>query len=202
MPDTSDAILCQLCEEEMRDYEDLDKFGLYESGKKVTAEPEILFARLNPDDIMKRVEEIRAAQKAEYEKENGITAEEAESAEKENDDSVIDIDPKETITYDDFSKLQLQVGEIIACEAVPKSKKLLCSKVKIGSCVRQILSGIKTSYSPEEMVGKKVMVLVNLQPREIAGLMSEGMILCAEDAEGKLAIMVPDRDMPAGAEIC
>ncbi len=202
MPDTSDAILGQLCEEEMRDYEDLDKFGLYESGKKVTAEPEILFARLNPDDIMKRVEEIRAAQKAEYEKENGISAEEAESAEKENDDSVIDIDPKETITYDDFSKLQLQVGEIIACEAVPKSKKLLCSKVKIGSSVRQILSGIKASYSPEEMVGKKVMVLVNLQPREIAGLMSEGMILCAEDAEGKLAIMVPDRDMPAGAEIC
>ena len=202
MPDTSDAILGQLCEEEMRDYEDLDKFGLYESGKKVTAEPEILFARLNPDDIMKRVEEIRAAQKAEYEKENGISAEEAESAEKENDDSVIDIDPKETITYDDFSKLQFQVGEIIACEAVPKSKKLLCSKVKIGSSVRQILSGIKASYSPEEMVGKKVMVLVNLQPREIAGLMSEGMILCAEDAEGKLAIMVPDREMPAGAEIC
>ncbi len=202
MPDTSDAILGQLCEEEMRDYEDLDKFGLYESGKKVTAEPEILFARLNPDDIMKRVEEIRAAQKAEYEKENGISAEEAESAEKENDDSVIDIDPKETITYDDFSKLQLQVGEIIACEAVPKSKKLLCSKVKIGSSVRQILSGIKASYSPEEMVGKKVMVLVNLQPREIAGLMSEGMILCAEDAEGKLAIMVPDREMSAGAEIC
>ena len=202
MPDTSDAILGQLCEEEMRDYEDLNKFGLYESGKKVTAEPEILFARLNPDDIMKRVEEIRAAQKAEYEKENGISAEEAESAEKENDDSVIDIDPKETITYDDFSKLQLQVGEIIACEAVPKSKKLLCSKVKIGSSVRQILSGIKASYSPEEMVGKKVMVLVNLQPREIAGLMSEGMILCAEDAEGKLAIMVPDREMPAGAEIC
>ena len=202
MPDTSDAILCQLCEEEMRDYDDLDKFGLFESGKKVTEEPEILFARLNPDDIMKRVEEIRAAQKAEYEKENGVSAEEADSADEKNDDNVIDIDPKETITYDDFSKLQLQVGEIIACEAVPKSKKLLCSKVKIGSSVRQILSGIKASYSPEEMVGKKVMVLVNLQPREIAGLMSEGMILCAEDAEGKLAIMVPDREMPAGAEIC
>ncbi|MBR6908870.1 MAG: methionine--tRNA ligase, partial [Lachnospiraceae bacterium] len=201
MPETADAILAQLCETGKRDYEDLDKFGLFESGKKVTAEPEILFARLVPEEIMKKVEEIRAAQKAEYEKENGITAEDANASE-ESDADVIDIDPKDIITYDDFSKLQLQVGEIVKCEAVPKSKKLLCSQVKIGSKTRQILSGIKASYSPEEMVGKKVMVLVNLQPREIAGLTSEGMILCAEDAEGKLAIMVPDRPMPAGAEIC
>ena len=202
MPETADAILAQLCETEKRDYEDLDKFGLFESGKKVTSEPEILFARLVPEEIMKKVEEIRAAQKAEYEKENGIAPSDSADSNNETDEDVIDIDPKDIITYDDFSKLQLQVGEIVKCEAVPKSKKLLCSQVKIGSKTRQILSGIKASYSPEEMVGKKVMVLVNLQPREIAGLTSEGMILCAEDAEGKLAIMVPDRPMPAGAEIC
>ncbi|MCR4618234.1 MAG: methionine--tRNA ligase [Lachnospiraceae bacterium] len=200
MPETADAILAQLGGSEKRDYDDLDKFGLLASGTKVTAEPETLFARLNIEDIMKRVEEIRAAQKAEYERENGVTAEEG-SKEAASDDA-IDIEPKDIITYDDFAKLQLQVGEIISCEAVPKSKKLLCSRVKIGSKVRQILSGIKANYSPEEMVGKKVMVLVNLQPREIAGLTSEGMILCAEDAEGKLAIMVPEREMPAGAEIC
>ncbi|MCQ2494329.1 MAG: methionine--tRNA ligase subunit beta, partial [Lachnospiraceae bacterium] len=127
----------------------------------------------------------------------GITPE-AEKVE----EPVIDIEPKETITYDDFAKLQFQVGEIIACEAVPKSKKLLKNTVKIGSQVKTILSGIKSSYSPEEMVGKKVMVLVNLQPRAIAGEMSEGMLLCAEDADGNLALMTPEKAMPAGAEIC
>ena len=202
MPDTADAILSQLSVSGKRDYDELDKFGLFESGTKVTAEPETLFARLNPEDIMKRVEEIRAAQKAEYERENGAAVEEDGAADSKKDAPVIDIEPKEIITYDDFAKLQLQVGEIIACEEVPKSKKLLCSQVRIGSQVRQILSGIKADYSPADMVGKKVMVLVNLQPREIAGRMSEGMILCAEDADGKLAIMVPDKNMPAGAEIC
>ena len=143
---------------------------------------------------MKKVEEIRAAQKAEYERENGISPEDKE-------EPVIDIEAKPEIEYDDFAKLQLQVGEIIACEEVKKSKKLLCSKVKIGSGVRQIVSGIKAYYKPEEMVGKKVMVLVNLKPREIAGVMSEGMLLCAEDAEGNLALMVPEKQMPSGAEI-
>ena len=195
MPETAEAILAQLTADK-RDYDELDKFGLYESGKKVTDSPKILFARQDLAVIMEKVAEIQAAQKAEYEKENGITPE----AEKE-EEPVIDIEPKELVTYDDFAKLQFQVGEIIACEAVPKSKKLLCSKVKIGSQVRQILSGIKSTYSPEEMVGKKVMVLVNLQPREIAGLTSEGMLLCAEDENGVLSLMTPEKKMPAGAEI-
>ena len=116
--------------------------------------------------------------------------------------NIIDIEPKEEISYDDFAKLQFQVGEIIACEAVPKSKKLLCSQVRVGSRVRQIVSGIKAHYSPEEMVGKKVMVLVNLKPATLAGVLSEGMLLCAEDAEGNLALMTPEKEMPAGAEIC
>ena len=118
------------------------------------------------------------------------------------EDSGIDLEAKPEITYDDFVKLQFQVGEIIKCEAVPKSKKLLCSQVKIGSQVRQILSGIKAYYSPEEMVGKKVMVVTNLKPAKLAGMVSEGMILCAEDAEGSLALMTPEKSMPAGAEIC
>ena len=196
MPETADAILAQV-NAEKRDFDDLDKFGLYESGCKVTDAPQILFARQDINVIMEKVAEIQAAQKAEYERENGITPE-AEKVE----EPVIDIEPKETITYDDFAKLQFQVGEIIACEAVPKSKKLLKNTVKIGSQVKTILSGIKSSYSPEEMVGKKVMVLVNLQPRAIAGEMSEGMLLCAEDADGNLALMTPEKVMPAGAEIC
>ena len=190
MPGTAEKIAEQL-NTSLRDFDELDKFGLYESGNKVTDKPEILFARVDMDEVAKREEELREAM---------IKAN--APAEEENDADVIDIDPKDTITYDDFAKLQFQVGEIIACEEVPKSKKLLCSKVKIGSKVHQILSGIKAYYSPEDMVGKKVMVLVNLQPKEIAGLKSEGMILCAEDAEGKLAIMVPEKEMPAGAEIC
>ena len=210
LPETADVILKQLGEEQLRDYEDLDKFGLYESGKKVTEEPETLFARLNIEDIMKKVEEIRAAQRAEYERENGLTPGSAD-AESQNDGTgkaseaesgdAIDLEPRDQITYDDFAKLQLQVGEIISCEEVPKSKKLLCSQVKIGSKTRQILSGIKSGYSAEEMVGKKVVVLTNLAPRQIAGLTSEGMLLCAEDAEGKLSLLSVDRDMPAGAEI-
>ena len=208
MPETAQKILMQLRGTE-RDYDLLDEFGLTAPGTRVTQEPEMLFARLDINEIMKEVEKIREAQKAEYEKENGITAgkdsDHADSGNDSNstsDDAVIDIEAKEEITYDDFAKLQFQVGEIIACEEVKKSKKLLCSKVKIGSQVRQILSGIKSNYTPEEMVGKKVMVLVNLKPREIAGMMSEGMLLCAEDSDGKLSLMTPEKTMPAGAEIC
>ena len=203
MPETSDKILMQLHGTE-RDYDLLDEYGLTAPGTRVTQEPKMLFARLDVKEIMAEVEKIRAAQKAEYEKENGITAGQDSSAEAAgaSDEAVIDIEKKPEITYDDFARLQLQVGEIIACEEVKKSKKLLCSKVKIGSEVRQILSGIKSCYKPEEMVGKKVMVLVNLKPREIAGMMSEGMLLCAEDAEGNLSLMTPEKSMPAGAEIC
>ncbi|MBQ7481773.1 MAG: methionine--tRNA ligase [Lachnospiraceae bacterium] len=193
MPDTANRILMQLHGTE-RDYDLLNEYGLMASGTIVTQEPEMLFARLDLNEIMKKVEEIRAAQKAEYERENGISPEDKE-------EPVIDIEAKPEIEYDDFAKLQLQVGEIIACEEVKKSKKLLCSKVKIGSGVRQIVSGIKAHYKPEEMVGKKVMVLVNLKPREIAGVLSEGMLLCAEDAEGNLALMIPEKPMPSGAEI-
>ena len=154
------------------------------NGGSVTDKPEILFARLDLEEVMKKVEELHPA-----------VVEEAA------DEAVIDIEPKEEITFDDFGKMQFQVGEIIACEEVPKSKKLLCSQVKIGSQVKQIVSGIKAHYKPEEMVGKKVMVLVNLKPAKLAGVLSEGMLLCAEDAEGNLALMTPEKDMPAGAEI-
>ncbi len=143
---------------------------------------------------MAKVEEIQAAQRAEYERENGIVA--------EAEEEVIDIEKKPEITYDDFAKLQFRVGKIIKCEEVPKSKKLLCSQVKIGSEVKQIVSGIKQYYSAEEMVGKKVMVLTNLKPATLAGVVSEGMLLCAEDAEGNLALLAPEKDMPSGAEIC
>ena len=171
----------------------MDKFGLYESGNKVTETPEILFARLDMKEVAAKEEEIRQAMIAA----SHIT----ENAEPE-EEAVIDIETKPEISYDDFAKLQFQVGEIIACEAVPKSKKLLCSQVKIGSTVKQIVSGIKAYYTPEEMVGKKVMVLVNLKPATLAGVLSEGMLLCAEDAEGNLALMKPEKDMPSGAEIC
>mgnify|MGYP000405995426 CR=1 FL=1 len=140
-------------------------------------------------------QQVIAENIAKKEEEERIAREKAEQ-------EAIDIEPKTEIEYDDFAKMQFQVGEIISCEAVPKSKKLLCSQVKIGSQVRQIVSGIKAHYSPEEMVGKKVMVLVNLKPAKLAGVMSEGMILCAEDAEGNLALVTPEKNMPAGAEIC
>ena len=196
MPETADAILAQIGDG-VRDYATLNTFGARANDVKVTDAPKILFARQDLAVILEKVAEIQAAQKAEYERENGITPE----PEKE-EEPVIDIEAKPEISYDDFAKLQFQVGEIIACEAVPKSKKLLCSQVKIGSQVKQIVSGIKAHYSPEEMVGKKVMVLVNLAPRAIAGVTSEGMLLCAEDAEGNLALMTPEKKMPAGAEIC
>ena len=194
MPETAAKIAAQL-NTSLRGFEQLEQFGLYESGTKVTDTPEILFARLDLKDVAAKEEEIAAAQRAEAAAEAGVGEEVVEEA-------VIDIEPKEEISYEDFAKLQFQVGEIIACEAVPKSKKLLCSQVKIGSQVKQIVSGIKAHYSPEEMVGKKVMVLVNLKPAKLAGVLSEGMLLCAEDAEGNLALMKPEKEMPSGAEIC
>ena len=200
LPETAEKIVKQL-NTTLRVYDDLDLFGLYESGNKVTDTPEILFARLDAKEIMPKVEEIVAAQKAEFEAEQKKLAGVIEDEEK-TEEAVIDIEPKAEIEYDDFMKMQFQVGEIIACEAVPKSKKLLCSQVKIGSQVKQIVSGIRKQYSPEEMVGKKVMVLVNLKPAKLAGVVSEGMLLCAEDENGELALMVPENKMPSGAEIC
>ncbi len=191
MPETAEKIAKQL-NTELRDFDTLEQFGLYESGKKVTDQPEILFARLDMKEVAKKEEELEAEMAARAKK-----AEEEEKAEEG-----IDIEAKPEISYEDFSKLQFQVGEIISCEAVPKSKKLLCSQVKISSQVKQIVSGIKAHYSPEEMVGKKVMVLVNLKPAKLAGVLSEGMLLCAEDAEGNLSLMTPEKTMPAGAEIC
>ena len=190
MPSTAKKIAQQL-NTSVRSFEDCEKFGLYESGNKVTAEPEILFARLKVEEVMEKVNAMYAERKAQAAAENGEAAEE----------NVIDIEPKEEITFDDFAKMQFQIGEIIKCEEVPKSKKLLCSQVRIGSQVKQIVSGIKQHYSAEEMVGKKVMVLVNLKPAKLAGVLSEGMLLCAEDAEGNLALLTPEKDMPAGAEI-
>ena len=186
MPETTERILTQLSAED-RTLEDLNTFGLYPSGNKVTEKPEILFARLDLKEVMEKVAELHPP-KAE------------EPAEEKED--VIDMEAKPEITFDDFEKLQFQVGKIISCEEVKKSKKLLCSQVQIGSQVRQIVSGIKAHYSAEEMVGKRVMVVTNLKPAKLAGILSEGMILCAEDADGNLSLMVPEKEMPAGAEIC
>ena len=183
MPETVEKILKQLNAEPRR-FEDLTTFGHYKSGTKVTEKPEILFARLDEEEVLKQAEELMNKQ--------------AQAAA----GPVIDIEPKEEITFDEFGKMQFQVGEIIACEEVKKSKKLLCSQVRVGSEVKQIVSGIKAYYKPEEMVGKKVMVLVNLKPAKLAGVLSEGMLLCAEDSEGNLALMRPEKDMPSGAEIC
>ncbi|MBS5602859.1 MAG: methionine--tRNA ligase [Enterocloster asparagiformis] len=191
MPETSGKILAQL-NTGKRELAQMDVFGVYESGTKVTDKPEILFARMDIKEVMAKVEEMNAA---------NTPAVQTEAEAEENADGGIDLEAKPEITYDDFAKLQFQIGEIIACEAVPKSKKLLCSQVKVGSQVRQILSGIKAYYSPEEMVGKKVMVVTNLKPAKLAGMVSEGMLLCAEDAEGNLALMRPEKDMPAGAGI-
>ncbi|MBQ9123617.1 MAG: methionine--tRNA ligase [Lachnospiraceae bacterium] len=192
MPETASKIAAQL-NTTVRGLDDLKQFGLYPSGNKVTEKPEILFARLDVKEVLEKAEAMFEARRKEAQEEQEVAEEEL---------NVIDIEAKEEISYDDFAKLQFQVGEIIACEAVPKSKKLLCSKVRVGSQVRQIVSGIKAYYTPEEMVGKKVMVLVNLKPATLAGVLSEGMLLCAEDAEGNLALMTPEKDMPAGAEIC
>ena len=199
LPETADRILAQL-NAGMREYDNLDKFGLYENGNKVTDKPEILFARLDAKEIMPKIDAIREAQKAEFEAEQKALGGLPETTEETGE--AIDIEAKPEIEYDDFMKMQFQVGEIISCEAVPKSKKLLCSQVKIGSQVKQIVSGIRKHYTPEEMVGKKVMVLVNLKPAKLAGVLSEGMLLCAEDAEGNLALMTPEKVMPSGAEIC
>ena len=185
MPSTSKKILEQL-NAKPRTIEEMEQFGLYESGTKVTDQPQILFARMDIKEVLEKVEAMKAEK-------------EAANAPKE---PVIDVEPKENISYDDFAKMQFQVGEILSCEAVPKADKLLCSQVKIGSQVRQIVSGIRSGYTPEEMVGKKVMVLVNLQPRKIRGLVSEGMLLCAENEQGELSLVVPEKEMPAGAEIC
>jgi len=192
MPDTSARILAQL-NTKKRSLEEMETFGLYPSGNRVTEKPEILFARMDLKEVMEKVEAVQAAQRAE--------AGESESGEAASED-VIDIEAKPEIEYEDFAKLQFQVGEIIACEEVPKSKKLLCSQVRVGSQVKQIVSGIKAHYSAKEMVGKKVMVVVNLKPAKLAGVLSEGMLLCAEDADGNLSLMTPEKPMPAGAEIC
>ena len=201
MPETSAKILSQLGAKK-RSLEVMNMFGLYQSGTKVTDKPEILFARLDVNEVLAKVEAKKEAEAA-----GTAGGEENGNADAAGQDgngaaAVIDIEAKPEITFEDFAKLQFQVGEIIACEAVKKSKKLLCSQVRVGSQVKQIVSGIKAHYMPEEMVGKKVMVVVNLKPAKLAGVLSEGMLLCAEDAEGNLALMTPDKDMPAGAEIC
>ena len=192
MPETSVKILAQL-NASKRLLSQMDRFGVHPSGSRVTDKPEILFARMDVDKVLEQVEAMDKAKD---------TAEDKEADSVTEDNSGIDVEPKPEITYDDFAKLQFQVGEIIACEAVAKSRKLLCSQGKIGSQVRQIVSGIKAHYTPEEMVGKKVMVVVNLKPAKLAGILSEGMLLCAEDADGNLSLMVPEKEMPAGAEIC
>lgn len=191
MPSTAKKVSEQM-NVPLRGFEDCKKFGLTENGTKVTEKPEILFARLDVAEVLEKAEAMFAQK------------EQAAEPEKKEEEAVnvIDIENKPEITFDDFEKMQFQVGEIIACEEVPKSRKLLCSKVRIGSQVKQIVSGIKQHYSAEEMVGKKVMVLVNLKPAKLAGVLSEGMLLCAEDAEGNLALLTPEKEMPAGAEIC
>lgn len=190
MPKTAEKIAAQL-NAPLRELSTLDQFGLYPGENKVTEKPEILFARLDVKEVVEKAEAMFAERKKA-----------TEPAEEEKEENCIDIEPKEEISYDDFAKMQFQVGEILSCEAVPKSKKLLCSQVRVGSQVKQIVSGIRAHYTPEEMVGKKVMVLVNLKPAKLAGVVSEGMLLCAEDAKGNLALVSPEKDMPAGAEIC
>ena len=217
MPETSAKILAQL-NASKRTLADMGTFGLYPSGSQVTGKPEILFARMDVKEVLDKVEAMHAAQEAAEQSAgagnaDGAKAGDAVSGAAGNasgagaagtagEAAPIDVEAKPEITYEDFAKLQFQVGEIIACQEVKKSRKLLCSQVKIGSQVRQIVSGIKSCYSPEEMVGKKVMVVTNLKPAKLAGLMSEGMLLCAEDAEGSLSLMVPEKSMPSGAEIC
>lgn len=191
MPETAKKIAEQL-NTRIRDFEETKTFGLYESGTKVIEKPEILFARLDVKEVVEKAEAMFEQRR----KESG------QSEEQDAAEDVIDIEKKPEITFEDFEKMQFQVGKIIACEEVPKSKKLLCSKVQIGSEVKQIVSGIKAYYTPEEMVGKKVMVLVNLKPAKLAGVLSEGMLLCAEDDKGNLALLTPENEMPAGAEIC
>ena len=203
LPETAEKIEKQF-HTSLRSFDELDKTGLYPKGNAVTKEPEILFARQDIKKVKEKADEMYAARRAKQEKAAAYApdVQEADAGGAKQEGSAADTAVKPEITYDDFAKLQFQVGEIIACEAVPKSKKLLCSQVKIGSQVKQIVSGIKAYYTPEEMVGKKVMVLVNLKPATLAGVISEGMLLCAENAEGQLALVTPEKDMPAGAEIC
>ena len=195
MPETTEKILAQLNASD-RDLKDLDRFGLYPSGNKVTDKPEILFARLDVKEVLAKAEELQQAMIAQ----NAAASGEAEET-AEEPAYTVNPDNKPEISIDDFAKLELQIGEIVSCEAVKKSKKLLCSQVKIGNETRQIVSGIKADYSPEEMVGKKVVVITNLKPAKLAGILSEGMILCAEDADGRLSLLTAEKDMPAGAEI-
>ncbi|MBP3198287.1 MAG: methionine--tRNA ligase subunit beta, partial [Butyrivibrio sp.] len=213
MPETAQKIREQLSSPS-RDYDELSVFGKTNSGTKVAEAPEMLFARKDLKDVLEKAAEITKKQKADFEESQRVAAinlakaglapapAKTDSEESSEEKEPIDISAKAEITFDDFGAMQFQVGEIIKCEAVEKSKKLLCSQVKIGSQVKQIVSGIRKYYSPEEMVGKKVMVLVNLKPAKLAGVLSEGMLLCAEDAEGNLALMTPEKDMPSGAEIC
>ena len=218
LPDTAESIARQF-NTKLRDFDDLDKTGLYPSGTKVVEKPEMLFARKDVNEVLKQTEEITRKQKEEFKKQQAIAHENLRKAGKltaanmqgdkktgevssdDEDEALIDVEKKPQITYDDFSKLQFRVGKVLKCEEVPKSKKLLCSQVQVGSDVLQIVSGIKKYYSAEEMVGKKVMVLTNLAPAKLAGVESQGMLLCAEDADGKLALIAPEKDMPAGAEI-
>ena len=217
LPDTAENIAKQF-NTELRDFDDCDKTGLYPSGTKVIDKPEMLFARKDVNEVLKQTEEITKKQKEEFKKQQAIAYENLKKAgklnasslkgdkktgavEEDSDEAVIDVEKKPQITYDDFSKLQFRVGKILKCEEVPKSKKLLCSQVQAGSETLQIVSGIKKYYSAEEMVGKKVMVLTNLAPAKLAGVESQGMLLCAEDADGKLALIAPEKDMPSGAEI-
>ena len=190
MPGTAEKIAAQL-NTSLRSFEECTNFGGYISGSKVTEKPEILFARLDVKEVLEKAAAMFEARKAL-----------AEEAEEEKEEDVMELTKKPEITFEDFEKMQFAVGEIIKCEPVPKSKKLLCSQVKIGKEVKQIVSGIRAHYTAEEMVGKKVMVLVNLKPAKLAGVLSEGMLLCAEDAEGNLALVTPEKNMPAGAEIC
>ena len=190
MPGTAEKIAAQL-NTSLRSFEECTTFGGYISGSKVTEKPEILFARLDVKEVLEKAAAMFEARKA-------LT----EEAEEEKEEDVMELTKKPEITFEEFEKMQFAVGEIIKCEPVPKSKKLLCSQVKIGKEVKQIVSGIRAHYTAEEMVGKKVMVLVNLKPAKLAGVLSEGMLLCAEDAEGNLALVTPEKNMPAGAEIC
>lgn len=206
MPETAERIRKQL-NAQPRGKESLNTFGLYPSGNKVTEAPEILFARLDVKEVMEKVEEIRAKQKAMVEAEaNGSSADNAEAADGANDSSAskeagVDVEKAPEITIDDFFKTQLRIGQIIKCENVEKSKKLLCSQVRMGSEVRQIVSGLRPYYTAEEMVGKKVVVVANLKPAKLAGVLSEGMLLCAEDAEGKPVLLTAEKDVPNGVSI-
>ena len=202
MRTTSEKILTQLGTGK-RGLDEMDRFGLYPNGNKVVEKPEILFARMDIKDVLEKVEAMKAAEAeaAGKNQENGCGKPGETADEEGGSQDGMDVEKKPEITYDDFAKLQFQIGEIVKCEAVPKSKKLLCSQVKIGSETRQILSGIKAWYKPEDMVGRKVMVVTNLKPAKLAGMMSEGMILCAEDDEGNLALMSPEKDIKSGSEV-